>query len=1182
MRFPAQFRRVALAACLITVSFAASAQQSPAPAPSGVTGHVLTSNNTPIPGATVKLTNAESGKTWISWTDASGKFEFPNLPDGPYHAEASQLGFIPAPTEITVPVIGSEKIEIVLRVATLDELAAGASPANAPTAKPAQPSAAASATNAPGSSSSQSSPQNASNNPASNGGSSQPGRGRNRGANSQLPPGVANALSQGMASGGFQQTDLTAEMGEQQNESPGATAGAAGGSSSDSFLLNGTVGQGLNAPGGNGPGGPFGAFGPPGMGGPGQGVPGMPGGGGQGPGGFPGGNAQGPFGGPVGQLSPGGTAAIRFGQGGFPGGPGGGGPGGGGPRGGGGGRGGGRFLRQAVNRVRFSFFNTYENSAFDARPYSLTGIPEPKISHYSDKFGGNIGGPLKIPHIYNGTDRTFFFLNYTHQNTLTPLDTFATVPSQAEREGDFCGTGLELFNPASSPSGPRTPLPCQLSKINPAAAGLLKYVPLPNLPGAVQNFNLETTEPVGSDFVNLHLLHTISSKFNLQGGYNFNSTRENTIVNFPLFGSYESIRNQSANIGLTQNWTPRLVQNTQLNYSRSRTRIVSDNSFKNNIAGDLGIMGISETPIDWGVPEIGFTNFTGLSDPVPSLVRNQTFRLMDSLTYSLSKHTFTFGGELRRLQFNTDSDPTPRGSFTFTGLMTSQLTSGGQQVPGTGSDFADFLLGLPQSTYTRFGSTSQYLRSWGFIGYAQDDWHVNPRLTFDYGVRYEAMTPPVSVYNTLANIDVNSSFTRADVVTPGSMSLFNGVYPRSLVRGDYNNWAPRIGLAWKPVERMNTVVRAGYSIFYNDSICTQLANYLSNQPPWAEADTRTTSAAQTLTLQDGFPGQGKSTLTNTAAVDPNYKIGYAQIWDLGTETQLPGYWVLGFTYIGTKGTDLDLLLAPNRPPVGTPLTGSGPIPGAGNFTYDESGANSIYNALQVRVLHRFTHGLMFQALYTFGKSIDDASSIGGGAPTIVQNDDDIRADRGLSSFDIRHQLRMTSVYELPFGERKRWFHHGFAEHMLGNLRLMSLLTFQTGTPYTGQILSAAAGNSGTGTNFSTRADQIGNPSYGFCGGSTAAFFNTAAFALPPGGEFGDAARNTISGPCTVSLNVSLARSWRFGPENHHRVDARWEVNNLTNTPSFSGLSTIVGSSTFGRVTGAGSMRTMDLVVRFNF
>ncbi|MFY9527400.1 MAG: TonB-dependent receptor [Candidatus Acidiferrales bacterium] len=1153
MNFASRKTSAGLIGWLLFISPAAFAQQPQAPTASA-TGIVRTAESVPIPGATVRLTNTDTNKVWVSWTDESGKFEVPGLPAGHYRAEASQLGFVSASAEIQLPTATSNKIDLVLHVATLAELE--------PKSQPPLPNGSASNANQPPAGGAKTPP----NSPAGAApGSTARGAGRDR----QLPPGVVNAMRQGMARGGFQQTDLARESSGQGDENPSppdsGSLGAA--SSSDSFLLRGTVGQGLAANGLGGIGGEpgFGGSGQGGFGGPGgPGGPGSPGGAGGGPG-------------------QGGPAAPGFG----PSGRGGQGPGqfpGGGGRGGGPFGGGGRLFRQAVNRVRFSFYDRYENSVWDARPFSLTGIPSSKISHYDERVGGNMGGPLKIPHVYDGKDRTFFFVNYNHDSQKSPVDTFATVPTLAERQGDFSALGIQLFDPRSNIAGPRTPLDSKIPQnmIDNTAKGLLAFIPLPNLPGNVQNFYLQSTVPLTSDALNLHVLHTINSKFNVQGGYNFNSVRQNTLVSFPVFGSHQSTRNQNVDLGLTQNWSPRLVNDTHLNWSRSRIQILSDNSFGADIASNLGISGISTNPIDFGVPLVGYTNFSSLSDPVPSLTRNQTLRFTDGVTYTRTKHTWRAGGEVRRIEYNTRTDPMPRGSFTFTGLMTSQLDSQGQPIRGTGFDFADFLLGLPQATNTRFGSSSAYFRSWGFVGYAQDDWRVHPRFTFDYGVRYETVTPPVELFNKIANLDLNSQANTVAVVTPGAMG-----FPRALIHGDYGSWAPRIGFAWQPNIKPKTVVRAGYSIFYNESVYSTLAYYLAYQPPFATAQTRLTTATQLLTLENGFPGLASASnrISNTAGVDPFYRDGYAQVWMLGTETDLSPNWILNLTYTGTKGTDLDLLRAPNRAPAGSQLNTDNQrrFSKAGGFTFDQSGANSIYNAVQVRLVHRFSQGFTVQGIYTFAKSLDNASSIGGGTAVVVQNDNDFAAERGLSSFDIRHQFRLFSVYELPLGERKRWAQQGWSDRVFGNWRAMNTLTWQTGTPHTALVGGNASDNTGTGSNFSGRPDQVGDPNLGICGGSPLAFFNTAAFAVPPPLRFGNAARNTIEGPCTFTWNFSLAKSFLFGPsDRQRRLEARWEVQNVTNTPNFNGLSTLLGSSAFGRVTGAASMRSMDIMLRVNF
>jgi trimeric autotransporter adhesin len=863
-------------------------------------------------------------------------------------------------------------------------------------------------------------------------------------------------------------------------------------------------------------------------------------------------------------------------------------------------------MRQAINRTRFGFYDQYSNSALNAKPYSITGQSFPKVADYNERLGATMGGPLKIPHIYDGSDRTYFFLNYQHQLVKNGVNSFSLVPTSDERAGNFCnvGNGLTLYDPYSNFSGPRSVLGngCQIpsGSIDSAANGLLQYIPLPNIAeisgpqGRTYNYLLQSTTPQNSDSVNFHVLHTINSKLNLNGGYNLNSSRQDSLGNFASIAGHQSTLSQNVNIGLNHNWTPDMVESTSLNWSRSRVELLSDNSFVNNIAGELGIQGVSTDPMNYGIPEIQFSSLGSLNDPVPSRVRNQTLRFMEGWTYTHGVHTIRFGGEIRRVQLNKDSDPNPRGRFMFTGQMTSQLDASGHplQNPTTQPDyeFADFLLGLPYNTQIRTGDSNTYFRNWEFIAYGQDDWRINKRFTVLLGARYSAVTPPIELHDHITNLDLNAGATQVAAVTPGQMGPYNGTYPRALIHGDYTNFAPRIGFAWAPPIRPKTVVRGGYSIFYNDSIYDTLAqDYLAYQPPFAVSANLYTGAAQVLTLKNGFPAGTPTsgiTVPNTSGVNPFYKDGYAQIWMLSTETDLAPNWILNLTYTGTKGTDLDLLRAPNRAPLGTnpfdtqtQLT----IPYATAFDYDQSGANSLYNALQVRLVHRFTHGITFIAMYTFSKSLDNASTIGGGSPIVVQQDGNYAAERGLSSFDMRHQVRLVSMWELPFGERHNLASHGWQSKVFGDWRLMNMVSWHTGTPFTAYLGGGAANNSGTGANFSERADQVGDPNTGMCGGSTLDFFNTGAFAVPAAGTYGDERRGAIEGPCSFSWSASIAKSFRYGPRERQRsVTVRWEVQNLTNTPSYTGISTTLGSPLFGQINAAGSMRSMDVMLRFNF
>ena len=1146
-----------------TGAAAAAATSASPQTVANTTGVVRSEEGVAIPGVAVRLTNTDTNKAWVTWTDESGKFQFPTLPAGNYRVEASQIGFAPASSTVVLPIFPSGPIPIVLHVATLAELEGQeGAPASA---KPGSGATKGNAAGANGGSSNGASPSSAN---AGAGGGGAPGarRGNGAGGRGQSSAGNANAIRQQMAAGGFQETDLTGEAsatGQEGQASAQSTEGtqptlaaSVGGtsSSSDSFLLQGTVGQGLSA---------------------------------NGPGDFPGGG--------FGNIAVGGPAGRR-GQGGF-GGPGGFAGGGFGGRGGAGG-GGGRLNRQSVNRIRFGFTDRYDNSGFDARPYAINGGETPKTSHYDERIGANMGGPLKIPHIFNGGDKTFFFVNYQHEIEKSAVDTFSTVPTQDERNGNLCGIpGIQLFSPATGSTAPQTALGCNLAtdsgvSLNQAALGLLSYIPLPNVPGqTVQNYQLLGSTPLNSDSLNVHILRTLNAKFNLNGGYNFNSVRSDSLGMFPGLGSHSSTLNQAVTLGLSHNWAPRLVESMQLNWSRSRAQVLSDDSFGTNIAGMLGITGVSTDPINYGVPSIGLTNFSGVSDSLPSRIRNQTLRFSDGVSWTHAKHTMRFGGEIRRIELNSDSDPNPRGQFTFTGLETSELDASGQPVAGTGSDFADYLLGLPESTAVQFGiSPNIYLRSWGFVAYGQDDWRMTTKFTLEYGLRYEAVTPPVELFGHLSDIEFNPAITTVGIVTPGETGPVSGIsYQQSLVRGNHGNLEPRLGFAWQPFGKPKTIVRGGYSIFYNESIYNTLARELAYQAPFATSQSLLTSSAQVLTLENGFPVQ-PNFVTNTEGVNPDYKNGYAQLWTIGTETDLAKNWIMNLTYTGTKGTNLDLLRIPNRAPLGTPSDDtqeSRSDPNATGFIYDQSGANSIYNALQVRVVHRFTSGFMLQGIYTFAKSLDNASSIGGvGTAAIVQNDGDFAAERGLSSFDVRHQVRLNSLYELPFGDRKRWANHGWEDRVFGNWRLLNNITWQTGTPYTA-ILGGNASDNGTGTNFSLRAEQIGNPNVGVCGGSLDSFFNTSVFAQPETANgvatYGNEHRGSIEGPCSFSWNMSINRSFRFGSSDRRRaLDARWEVQNLTNTPNFGGLVTTFNSSLFGHLTSAGSMRTMDFTMRVNF
>lgn len=1184
-------RRILRVFCLLfLLPVCLAAQAAP-----GARGTVETAQGVPVPGASLRIIHIDSGQGWASLTDEAGSFELAGLPPGKYRLEAEQLGFEKAAIEFDFPLAEGQSLKLTLTIA-------------GPPAEPPVPAEALAP--APGAATPQQTPQpQQAQRP---GGMQFPGGVDPRQMTPEQRQRFIEQMRQraGQGQGGFQQVDpmavgepqqpgLQSLGGTPQNGLPPMDLGGMGeASSSDAFLISGTVGRGATAGGDMsflgmammGMGGMFGAGGAMGGGG---GFPGAEGGG------FPG--AGGPGGGPVVMIAPAGgpgggrqPGAQRGGSQGQQGQRGRGQAGTGGQsRGAGqfGGAQGGlwgmqRIMQMAANRTRFSFYTRYGDSAFDARQYSLSGDRKDKIPTWRVQSGFTLGGPLTIPKVYDGRQKTFYFVNYDFARRRNPVDTFATVPTAEERAGNFCARGIELYDPASNLAGPRASLGCALpaDRLDPAAVGLLRFLPEPNLPGVAQNFHLQTRVPQSTDRVMARVSHIISPKLNFQTAYSLNSVRSENVQSLPELVGRTSVRAQSANIGLTQQWTQRVINDTRVQWSRSRSDSRNRFAFVEDVAGTLGITGISTDPRNFGVPAVGFTNLTDLNDPIPTLRRDQTLQVMNNLSITRQKHTLRTGAEISRRQNNLLNDPVARGSFNFTGLMTSQLDSEGRPIPGTGFDFADFLLGLPQSTTVRFGSSSTYFRNWGFSAYVQDDWRIHPRFSVNAGIRYELVTPPYEFFDHIANLDLNRDITAVATVLPGEVAPFSGPLPRSLVRKDLNNWGPRVGIAWRPPLKRAVTVRAGYSIFYNTSIYGQLSNALANQPPHAVAQTLLTSASRVLTLQSGFPSEPPGTVPNTVAVDPNYRVGYAQIWNLSVETQVINNLFVELTYTGTKGTHLDLMRAPNRALPGNPFnTEDGRrIPNAQGFTYNTSGASSIYHAVQARVQRRMAGGFMLMGIYTFGKSLDNASSIGGGAPVVVQNDLDFAAERGRSSFDVRHQFRNFYIWELPFGERRRWLKNGWPARLLGNWTVNGNTTINSGTPFTARLLGAAANNSGTGANFSERPDQVASASLPRSQRTTARWFNTDAFVLPAPGTFGNASRNTIDGPGTVQFNVSLGRFIRFGKDGQRRLDLRWETQNLFNHANFAGLGTVVGSSNYGRVLSVRTMRTMELNARFTF
>jgi len=865
-----------------------------------------------------------------------------------------------------------------------------------------------------------------------------------------------------------------------------------------------------------------------------------------------------------------------------------------------------------INQPHGVLYFSDDNAGLDARPYSLTGIEAPKADYNQAHFGVNVGGPLNIPKIFNGGNKWFFFGGWNGSRGSSPYDAFSTVPTADERNANFAaatyndGKPVQIFNPQNGQqyqfNGAANEIDPTL--ISPAATALLKFIPLPNIgpTASGQNFHYVTSAESNSDSVILRLVHNFSASngpgsgpFVIGGGgegggrgrrraqnnINFGlnwSRSSSTIVNpFPSLAGGTGSQGLNASAGWTYG-RGRVTSIFRVNYNHNHVSTTNLYSNTTDVAGPggAGINGISNDPFDWGLPGISFTSFGGLNDPKPHRELDQTYSVSETVSWNRGKHNWRFGGDYRRILQSFRSARNAEGSFVFTGFATSQYASGSTQpVTDTGYDFADFLLGFPQQTSLQSGATSYNFRANAFDFFGQDDWRFRSNLSFNLGLRYEYNGPYTEAKNQIANLDVAPGFNAAAPVLPGQAGPFDGIFPASLVRPDRNNFAPRIGIAWKPQKQM--VVRTGYGINYNLAQYGTLIQNFAFQPPFANTATNTTDVtgflgAGRLTLIDGFPGSG-STVTNNFAVNPDYRLGYVQIWNLDIQRELPAGVVMNLGYNGAKGTRLDTERA---------LVVSGGQP----FIYETSEGNSILHAAAVRVRKRMTKGLGLSGQYVFSKSIDDASSIGGGGSVVAQDPFDISADRGLASFDQRHKFTGNWIMDLPFGENRRFVPKGAWSHILGGWQWSGDFTIGSGLYFTPRVLGGGL-DIGRGVSGSLRANTVAGQSISISDPTTLKWFNTAAFCAPSAtcvnpdaSGFGNAGRNIIEGPGQVALNMSLNKTITI--KESRALDLRISANNVFNTVHFTAINTVVNSFTFGEVTGTGGMRRVTMTARFRF
>ena len=840
-----------------------------------------------------------------------------------------------------------------------------------------------------------------------------------------------------------------------------------------------------------------------------------------------------------------------------------------------------------------------DSSFLDAKSYAVAGTNVAKPSFLNLVGGVTWGGPLKIGHWLPLSRAPNFYLDYQRTQSKTDNTTSALFPTATQIGGNLSSipsvttiyaptTGLQpgcTATPGAAFAGNIIPTSC----ISPVSKYLLQhFYPTPNVTGnAIYNYQVPLASDTHTDSYRAQLQKSIGNKNYVNGNFVFTDSRSSTPN---IFGFLDT--NKTLNASLNASWyhriTQRLSTNASYNFSRSHTErtpfFVANNT---NVSGNAGIAsgaplnGNLQDATDYGPPQIGFTTsgFSGLSDSNSSNNRPETNSVSLQVQWNKFRHNVSLGGDFRRQEWNYFSQSNPRGSLTFTGP--GGATSGGQIATGVGSDFADFLLGIPDSSQISYGNADKYLRQSVYDLYADADFRVSPELSIHGGVRWEYGAPITELKDRLVNLDIGPGFTAE---APVLASSFRASYPTSLIRPDKIGVAPTMAIAWRPISGSSVLVRAGYGIYHDTSVYQSTALAMAQQHGTALVPLSTSlsianSAACRFTITAPFPNCGTAA-ADQLAVDPNFRVGYAQAWSLSVQRDLPMSLQLWVTYSGIKGTRGVQEFLPNSYAPGLTTSPYGTAP-SGYYYRDSNGASS-REAGTVQLRRRLRNGFQANLNYTFSKSLDDDYSLGGqgpspvsgGSPQVAQDWTHPSAQRGLSTFDQRHVLAVQLQYTTGMGLGGHTMLSGWKGAVYKEWTVLANITAASGMPLTPIVPIEVPG---------TAYANIVRASYGTTTGCTpipGRFINTCEFVAPAPGQFGNVRRDGITGPDQFTMNASMNRGFRL--HDRYNLTAQLDATNVLNHVTYGSYITTLGTQFGAAPSYANSMRSVTLTFRLRY
>lgn len=808
-----------------------------------------------------------------------------------------------------------------------------------------------------------------------------------------------------------------------------------------------------------------------------------------------------------------------------------------------------------------------------------------------NQYGANLGGPVALPKIYNGKDKTFFFFNWESGRLLQATNpVLRIVPTQATRDGNFQG----LTTAAGAPITLRDPLNAGIvgnvipaSRLSPQARAFIPFTPLPNT--QVGNFNWTSGRPSSlskQDNYTTRIDHNFSTKDSIFARYIWNDTIE---AGAPIWGNDQRDNTGSART-LSGNWVhtfgPTLVNDFKggtASFAEFEIFGTSNNP-EFDIANKMGLPLVSKNPKEFGPPQISvsgpegaFSMFDLQRQIGPRDRSNSIIQLTDTLSWQKGKHFLKFGADFARRFVTFDQARQPRGQFSFDGSY-------------TGSALADFMLGYVRSALINPVPTSTRLNNWWQSYFFNDDWRVTSRLTMNIGMRYDYFQPYTQADDRIVNISLNG------YVADRLYGVNDSPNGRGLLRPDRNNFGPRFGLAWRPAFLADTVIRAGYGMYYTPQISNAIFAMAEGAQATAGANiVANAGGAPTLFFNNPFAGSQTSGALNFAVSnDQNMRDSYIQQWNLNLQKKLPGNLILDVGYVGSKGTRLivtfedlnrPIALVDPRTPGLASLNSRRPNQAfQRNVRSDKSVGNSTYHALQVKAERRMSSGLTFLAAYTWSHSISGPSDIGGqvGGGSFIGSPQDVynhANERSTSGFDLRHRFVTTFLYDLPFFKGSK----GLTRALLGGWQASTIITLQDGYP-----APVLANRDTTGTGVQSRPDVLPGQNGNLEGSerSWTRWFNTSAFAVAPYGRFGTSSRtDSIRLPGIINQDFSLNKSFQIREK--MRFQFRTEIFNLFNhyNPDPGTVDRNVFSQNYGRVGGGVqgiTTRVIQLAGKFYF